>query len=164
MGIEEIRALKSQPKVPKELRQKKPIAKKSAKKIAQEKEEKAERVGGGSELDRWFKERRQQLTGTCAHCGGKSSKNSDQYYKHSIAHLLPKRFFKSVATHPENFLELCFFGNSCHTNFDNHTLDFIDLNCFDEAVRKFVSMYPDIAPGEKKYIPDILLQYVNVEL
>lgn len=162
MSIENIRRIKEVAKLPKE-KKRYALPKKSAKKLQQEKEEKAAKVGGGSELDRWFKQRRYALTGICAHCGGKTSKNSDQYYKHSIAHLLPKRLFKSVATHPDNFIELCFFGNSCHTNFDNHTLDLIDLNCFDEVIRKFVGIYPDIAPKERKYIPDILLQYIEVE-
>jgi hypothetical protein len=164
VGIEEIRRLKSQPKIPKELRHKKPIAKKSAKKIGQEKEEKAQRVGGGSELDRWFKERRKEMTGLCAHCGDKSCKDSDQYYKFSIAHILPKNLFKSVKTHPQNWIELCFWNKSHHTNFDNKTLDIMELNCFDAVIKRFVAMYPDIAPKESKYIPDVLLQYVSVEL
>lgn len=163
MGIELIRQIKSRPKVPKELRQKKPIAKKSAKKIAQEKEEKVAKVGGGSELDRWFKERRKEMTGQCSHCGDPSCKNSDQYYKFSIAHILPKNLFKSVKTHPQNWIELCFWNKSHHTNFDNKTLDIMELNCFDEVIRKFVAIYPDIAPKERKYIPDILLQYIEIE-
>lgn len=162
MSIENIRRIKEEGKL-KKFKKFAPIAKKSAKKIQQEKEEKAERVGGGSELDRWFKERRKQMTGICQHCSGKTTKNSDQYFRHSIAHLLPKNLFKSIATHPENWLELCYFDPSCHANYDNHTLDFIQLNCFDDAVKKFAAMYPDIAPKEKKYIPDVLLQYVNTE-
>lgn len=118
---------------------------------------------GNAELDRWFKERRKELTGFCKHCGAKSCKNSDQYYKFSIAHILPKRLFKSVATHPLNFIELCFWSPSCHTNFDNYTLDIIDLNCFGEVIDKFVAMYPDIAPNERKYIPDALMQYIKIE-
>lgn len=161
MGLEEIRKLKSQPKLPKG---KKPIAKKSAKKIAQEQEEAKERkVSGGGELQRWFKEKRKEMTGKCAHCGGRSSKNSDTYFRHSIAHLLPKRLFKSVATHPENWIELCYFPPSCHANFDQNTLDMIDLNCFDEVIRKFVVIYPDIDSKERKYIPDVLLQYIEIE-
>lgn len=148
---------------PKPKRVKKPIAKKSAKKLKQESEEKKLRNGEQSDLDRWFNERRKEMTGYCAHCGDKSCKNSDQYFKHSIAHLLPKSIFKSVATHKDNWIELCFWNKSCHTNYDNKTLDLIDLNCFDEVIRKFVSMYPDIAPEERKYIPDVLLQYLEVE-
>lgn len=163
MGLNEIRKLKEQAKLPK---QKIPyrIPKKSAKKIAQEKEEKVQRVGGGNELDRWFKERRKGMTGLCAHCGDPSCKNSDQYYKFSIAHILPKNLFKSVKTHPQNWIELCFWNKSHHTNFDNKTLDIMELNCFDTVIQRFVAMYPGIAPKERKYIPDVLLQYINTEL
>lgn len=114
------------------------------------------------DLNRWFEDRHKELTGKCDHCGGKSCKGASNY-KCSIAHILPKRLFKSVATHPCNFIELCFWGNSCHTNMDNNTLDLIDLNCFSKVVDRFVAMYPSIAASERKYIPDILLQYIEVE-
>lgn len=162
MGINEIRQLKEQAKLPKENKLYR-IPRQSKKKQQELKEQKAEKITGGSELDRWFKERRKEMVGICANCGSKTTKNNDTYFKHSIAHLLPKRLFKSIATHPDNWIELCYFEKSCHANYDSHTLDLIDLNCFDEAIRKFVAMYPDIAPKERKYIPDILLQYVEIE-
>lgn len=119
---------------------------------------------GYSELDRWFKDRRKEMTGRCEHCSGVSCKHDDKYYKHSIAHLLPKKIFKSVATHPDNWIELCFWNNSCHTNFDNHMIDLIDLNCFDNVINKFAKIYPDIAPEEKRHIPKILIEYLKTEL
>lgn len=163
MGLDEIRRLKENAKLPRE-KKKYYLPKKSAKKIKQDAEEKELRkVGGGSELDRWFADRRKEMVGLCAHCGDKSCKDSDQYFKFSIAHILPKNLFKSVKTHPQNWIELCFWNKSHHTNYDNKTLDLMELNCFDTVIKRFVAMYPDIAANEKKYIPDILLQYVNVE-
>lgn len=163
MGIEEIRRLKEQSKMPK-IKEPYRIPKVSKKKAAQMKEDEADRkVSGGGELQRWFNDRRKEMSGRCQHCGGKSSKNSDYYFRHSIAHLLPKRLFKSVATHPENWLELCYHPPSCHANFDNHKLEWTELNCFAEAIRKFVAIYPSIAKDERKYIPDVLLQYIEVE-
>ena len=161
MGIEEIRKLKSG--LPKPPKVKKPIAKKSKKKLAMEAEEKVLKVGGGNELDRWFNARRIEMVGACAHCGGLSCKDSTQYFKFSIAHILPKNLFKSIKTHPLNWIELCFWNKSCHTNYDNKTLDITELNCFDTVIERFVAMYPDIAPKERKYIPDVLLQYVKNE-
>ncbi len=114
-------------------------------------------------LDRWFKERRKEMTGVCSNCGGKSCKDDDKYYKFSIAHLLPKAYFKSVATHPDNWLELCHFGNSCHAQMDNKMLDLIDMNCFDTIIQKFVKIYPSIANEEKRRIPPILIEYLNTE-
>lgn len=119
-------------------------------------------IGGGSELDRWFKERRLEMTGKCANCNGISCKSSEKYYKFSIAHLLPKKIFKSVATHPDNWIELCFWDNSCHSQMDNKMLDLIDMNCFDLIITKFARIYPHIEAGERRHIPYILLQYLEV--
>jgi len=114
-------------------------------------------------LTRWFKDKRELMTGFCSHCGGKSCKDNSGYYKFSIAHILPKAYFKSVATHPDNWIELCFFGNSCHTNFDQLTLDITDLSCFDTVIEKFVRIYPSIAKEERRRIPKVLLEYIEVE-
>ena len=117
---------------------------------------------GNAELQRWFEERHKELTGVCSHCGGCTEKGKSSY-KCSIAHILPKAYFKSVATHPLNYLELCFYGKSCHTNFDNHQIDIMELNCFDEVIKRFVAMYPSIALQERRRIPQILLDYLDVE-
>lgn len=115
---------------------------------------------GTGELQRWFETRHKEMKGVCQHCNGRTEKGRTTY-KNSIAHILPKRFFKSVATHPLNWIELCFYGNSCHTNFDNMMLDIIELNCFNDVVEKFIAMYPHIADSEKKRIPKVLLEYVE---
>ena len=117
-----------------------------------------------AELNRWFAERRKQMTGKCSHCGGATTKNSDIYFKHSLAHILPKAYFPSVATHPSNFIELCFWNKSCHTNFDNLTLDLIDLNCYDEVIEKFLAMYPSIDKKERKRIPEALMNYIHIDI
>ncbi len=94
----------------------KPIAKVSKKRAAQEARDRE--AGTDGILDRWFEERRKELTGFCALCGGKSEKHNDETYRRSIHHLLEKRknMFPSLAVHPVNFLEVCFYGNSCHQN------------------------------------------------
>ena len=163
MSIDNIRRIKEQAKLPK---QKKAysIPKKSAKKLKQEAEEKEViKKGGGSELDRWFQARRKEMGGHCLHCGEKTTKHQDQWYKCSVAHLLPKNLFKSVKTHPLNWIELCFWKNNCHANYDNHIIDITELNCYDLVIERFIAMYPDINPKERKYIPDVLLQYVKNE-
>ncbi|MBP6694995.1 MAG: hypothetical protein KA161_07690 [Saprospiraceae bacterium] len=74
-------------------------------------------------LDLWFMLVRRKLTGTCqCGCGKPSSKNDDKYYKHSCCHLFPKRIFKSIATHPKNYIERAFWGG-CHTNLDEQGID-----------------------------------------
>jgi hypothetical protein len=116
------------------------------------------------ELERWFKERRLEMKGHCLHCGGKTTKDDDQWYKAGIAHILPKAHFPSVATHPSNWIELCFWGNSCHTNMDNQMLDMTEMACWDTIVTRFQEMYPLIAPKERRRIPEMLLQYVEIDL
>lgn len=168
MGAEEIRRLKEQAKLPKEKKiyRLNKVSAKTLERKAKEAdgvEKGKELTSGGADLKRWFEDRRKELTGICAHCGGRSCKDSDKYWKFSIAHILPKNLFKSVATHPLNYIELCFFNQSCHSNFDNKTLDIMDLNCFDIVITRFVAMYPSIDQKERRYIPDVLLQYVEVE-
>lgn len=116
-----------------------------------------------AELDRWFKEIQKTMTGRCMNCQGKTEAHT-KHFKNSIAHILPKAYFKSVATHPDNYLELCFYGNSCHTNFDNKMIDIIDLHCFDTVIQKFAKIYPHIAQEEKRRIPPILIEYLKTEL
>jgi len=118
---------------------------------------------GYAELNRWFKDRRKEMTGKCHHCNGLSCKHDDRYFKFSICHILPKAYFPSVATHPSNFIELCFWNKNCHGNMDNKMLDLIEMNCWDEIVTKFCIMYPSIAEKEKLRIPSVLLQYIEVE-
>lgn len=146
----------------------KPIAKISEKRLSalQEESEEVQPFRSSQHsavLERWFKERHSEMTGTCMHCGGKSSKGTP-LFKCSIAHILPKSLFPSVATHPLNWLELCFWGQSCHTNLDNYILDITELHCFDAVIERFIAMYPFIAEKEKRRIPPALLQYINIDL
>jgi|ERR1700743_503249 len=171
MGLDEIRRLKDDKDKPKEKKVYKipKVSEKRQKQIEVDGKVRAtakkmtKSVSGTAELNRWFIERRLEMKGHCLHCGARSCKDDDNYFKFSIAHILPKRIFKSVSTHPLNWIELCFWGNSCHTNMDNNTLDLIDLNCFETVIQRFVAMYSEIDTKERKYIPDVLLQYVEVE-
>jgi len=116
-----------------------------------------------NELEQWFNDRHKEMKGACKNCGSKTQKGQPNY-KNSVAHILPKAYFPSIATHPDNFIELCFYSQSCHTNMDNKTLDLIDMNCFDEIVEKVCRMYPSIAPEERRRIPKILLEYIKTEM
>ena len=119
---------------------------------------------GNGELWRWFQSQRSKMKGVCSHCGSKTQKNDDKTFHYSICHILPKNLFKSVATNDDNWIELCYYNNSCHSNFDNNMIDIIDLNCFDEVVEKVTRMYPHIAPEERRRIPAILREYIKAEI
>ncbi len=164
MGLKELQELRENRDKPKEKKVYR-IPKKSAKKIAREAEEKKANSieGKDSELDLWFEARRREMSGKCAFCGGRTEKDNDATYRSSVAHLFAKRptMFPSVSTHPDNWLELCFYGNSCHTNFDNSIISWellADSNEWALIVEKFKKVYPFIAPEEHKNIPELLLK------
>ena len=116
---------------------------------------------GSAALERWYEERRLEMTGICHHCGAPSCMHSDIYFKFSICHILPKSIFPSVSTHHSNFIELCFWNRNCHGNMDHHILDLTEMNCWDEIVEKFLLIYPHIAASEKRRIPNLFLQFVD---
>lgn len=119
------------------------------------------------ELPRWYLDRRIEMTGICMHCGGETCKWDDLRYKWSLAHILPKDpiyGFPSIMTHPANCLELCYWNNSCHTNYDNKILLVTQMNCFDIIIERFQEIYPFIAPNERARIPEIFLPYINVDI
>lgn len=140
------------------------IPKKSAKREAKEKEQRA--AGGDNALDLWFEARRKEMKGVCCLCGGKSEKHNDATYRRSIHHLFDKKpsLYPSVATNPDNWLEVCHFGNSCHDNIHNRTITWELLHDSSEwsiIVSKFKKIYPFIAEGERKNIHPLLLKELN---
>jgi hypothetical protein len=161
-AADNIRRIKEQAKLPKAKKQYS-IPRKSAKKLKQEAEEKKGGKDPAAAKERWFQDRRKEMTGFCKNCGKPSFKHSNEYFRYSIAHILAKRknMFPSVATHPENWIELC---QDCHQNLDNCMIDLIDLSCWDEVVVKFQKMYPFIAQEEVKRIPNILFRYIHTDL
>lgn len=98
----------------------KPISDKRRKKME---EQKQARSNEPTEKEKWFDERRPELTGRCkCGCGKPSSKNEDEYFRSSIAHVFPQRLFPSIAKHPKNFVERSYW-NGCHANMDNRSME-----------------------------------------
>lgn len=127
------------------------IPKVSEKRKAKIKEQAAE--GTDSEMDLFFQSQRKGMTGRCLFCNGDTMKKDDEKFHFSLAHLLPKSVFKSVATHPSILIELCFYGESCHTNFDNGmiTWEFIkDSKEWDIISEKLMEVLPLVAEEERK--------------
>jgi len=143
------------------------IPKKSEKRKAKEKEQRE--AGGDNALDIWFEDRRKEMKGVCCLCGGKTEKDNDETYRRSIHHLFEKRpaMFPSVATHPDNSLELCFWNNSCHQNIHNGTITMELLHDSAEwtmIVEKAKKVYPSIHPDEHKNIHPLLLKEIEIGL
>src|SRR5687768_5566704 len=102
---ENIRRLKMQAALPKPKKQYAipAISKKKQKELDAEKKE---REDGETELQKWFNERRVEMVGVCqCGCGMKSQKKDDLFFRHSAAHIFPKRIFESIAYHPLNWVE-----------------------------------------------------------
>lgn len=142
------------------------IPKKGEKKLAEEAE--AKENGTDAAMDKWFEDGRKSMTGVCLLCGGKTEKDNDKTYRCSEAHLFAKRkgMFPSIALHPENRIELCFFGNSCHTNFDTHMITFEDIKyqnpeAWNVIVEKTKILYPCMTTKEKNKVPEILLNEIK---
>lgn len=83
-----------------------------------------------------------------------------KYMRAATAHILPKKNniggFPSVATHPLNYLILSPLNGS-HDK--THTWSkFQEMKVWPLAVERFKQIYPYIAPAERKYLPDCLIQ------
>jgi len=148
-------------------RKKAAIKTKNARKAAALKLKKIKRedTPEGNIKENWFSERRKEMTGVCLFCGGKTEWDNDKTFRNSIAHLLEKKDnfggFPSVAYHPDNWLELCYYNNSCHDNFDRHmiTWDMLrDSAEWEFIVSKFKKIEPFIAIAERRNIPELLLK------
>lgn len=129
--------------------------KKPLKKVSDKKAEeiKAKKASGDSEMDLFFAANRKHMTGRCLFCNADTMKKDDEKFHFSLAHLLPKAIFPSVATHPDILIELCFYNNSCHTNFDNGmiTWEFIkDSKEWEVIKERLLNILPAVAPEERK--------------
>lgn len=146
MGLDAIRKLKLEAGIPKPKKyyQIPKVSKKKQKRMADDGRPEEVR------LDEWFLERRKDLVGTCScGCGQPSQKKDDTFYRASICHIFPKAYFKSVATHPLNYVELAFFGG-CHTTFDQMGVDrWPNLACWDDIKAKVIAIEPYLTPEEK---------------
>lgn len=122
---------------------------------------------GRGELGRWFLDRKSEMTGRCMHCNGDTmilNKDADSKFHYSVCHILPKNLFPSVATHPDNWIELCYYKNSCHAQLDNGILPTTQLNCFGVVIERLAKMYFSIAKDERRRIPPILLEYIKTDI
>ena len=144
-----------QARIPKEKKPYKGIPKKSAKKIKEEKE-----VGGKPPsklaLDKWFFdiEAKHWDSGWCAcqECGELIPRT---YARPAIAHLLPKKLFKSVATHPLNYLIL---GAGCGDHYKTDRIDkFTQMKVWPEAARRIKEIIPLLPFDELKHLSGQLM-------
>jgi len=150
-----LQALKNgtaKPDPPKETKRIPPVSAKQKEKLKAEQPQRAEK-------SQWFLDRIAESKGRCMECGCSINKNNVTFAIMTVAHVLPKRKgqFPSVATHKDNSLELC-VTNGCHDRYDKTWGDAAQMKVWPLAVKKFLIIYPSIAPAERKNIPDVLMQ------
>lgn len=111
-------------------------------------------------LDKWFDGIRIEHFGTgegqCMECG---SVIPIQFARHATAHLLPKKLFHSVATHPLNYLILG-AGCGCHYKTDRVDL-FQKMSVWPEAARRIKEMIPLLPHDELKFVSAQLMKALD---
>lgn len=148
-------------RIPKPKPEKKPMRKRSLKKLAQDADEKKLLSSGGDTLkEQWFKARRREMTGTCqCGCGEPSQKKDDLYFRHSAAHIFPKRdnLFPSVEYHPLNWVERRFWAktsgdfNACHSIMDDTSMErWPGMADWEDIREKFFILAPLLTDEERR--------------
>lgn len=136
------------------------LPKKIANKIQEEKETKVAgtKEVGKYELQVWFDTIRiKHFTysngrGMCMECG---EMIQEQFSRHATAHLLPKKLFKSVATHELNYLIL---GAGCGCHEKTHRVDkFIQMKIWPEAAGRIKILIPLLPMDELRFLSNQLL-------
>ena len=139
-------------------KERKPIPKKSAKKIAEEKKEREQRGGEDTELVKWYK-RQMKFMNVCEETGMKVETHIYRYAIMSICHLLPKSTCPSVATHPLNRV---FLLPDLHAKFDSLSWEEKETwSCWPVIKERLILMHPSVAPEEMRHFPESVLKYIK---
>lgn len=179
MSIENIRRIKAEANLPKQ-KARKPIAKKSAKKLRQEKEDaallkEAREMGKPVDGDKeqWFQDRMRENDPVCWECGFRANwlklPEYEKIWRACQAHIIPKskNQFPSVATHPLNHMVLfpSWGGHLCghHGEYDSSWFNATTMKVWPKAVERFKQFELSIAHNERRKLPEQLLQYLNTD-
>lgn len=135
------------------------IPAKSAKKIAAEKQAAEVRGDAKTELQLWYDRIMSTEEPVCWETGESIDKTDRLGWHGSIAHILPKKTFPSVATHPLNYVILKMWGGT-HDRYDGSWSKAQKMKVWPRVVERFLQFQHEIADSERKYIPDCLLKHI----
>lgn len=112
------------------------------------------------ELDAWFEARYQERPRTCEEpgCDEKLPTRIKWMIKATIAHVVPKRLFHSVAIHPLNRVFLC---KHHHDDYDSSWAKARTLGCWPLAVERFQVFMHLISDKELRFLPPALRELTN---
>jgi hypothetical protein len=87
-----------------------------------------------------------KLNPVCQNCGGKINANYNAHF--NVCHLLSKGKYKSVATHPDNYVFLCSSKdpntNYCHEGFDGNIKDRPNVPVYPIAKEKYLKFKEEV--------------------
>lgn len=139
----------------------KPIAKVSKKRAAKLAEEKKEMAGDKTDLQKWYNKIMEAETPKCWETGEKLNKADKLGWHGSIAHILCKSLYPSVATHPQNYMILSMWNGS-HANYDSSWERAAKMKVWPYAMKIILTvLLPLLTPEEKRKLPEIIVQEID---
>ncbi len=106
-------------------------------------------------MDLWFVNQIKQLPKRCENCNEPLIVFAPWAARSFVAHIVPKRHFISVATHPLNRVFLCL---QCHTNYDNWSEAKVQrMPVISTCKERFLAFADEIPASEWRYLPDWLI-------
>lgn len=104
-------------------------------------------------LKKFFEDQVKLIPSRCENCGGPIRFTAAGKKAH-VAHIIPKRHFKSVQAQPLNRWFGCI---DCHTDYDNKGWSYaVTMAVWPKVVERFQAFMDKIKPGELKHLPAAL--------
>lgn len=103
-------------------------------------------------FSKFFAEMAAIMPNACQECGCSLNPSLLIHPRSTTCHILPKRFFDSVATDKDNILFLCI---DCHHRADTKGWD--TLNIFPIARDMVMNLLPKITDKEAKHLPEYFI-------
>jgi len=142
-------------------KKRKPLNKVSPKKAAEQKN--TSRIGDETELQKWYKWIMNSESPICWETGEKIDKRDIMGWHGSIAHILDKGNYPSVATHPQNYMILKMWGGT-HGQYDSSWENASKMKVWKHCCKIFNVLYPLLTREEKAKLPDVILQEIKPAL
>lgn len=111
------------------------------------------------ELEAWFAIKMATSARVCSNCGHGLNNLDDREWRGSIHHVLWKSTFKSLATHPDNFIVLGYY--CCHQQIHTSWKNASQMKVWPRIVETFRNLYNEIPPSELHHLPDVILQELS---
>lgn len=109
-------------------------------------------------LRKFFAEQVQIMPSKCENCGGKITTGGAPRSA-AVAHILPKRHFKSVMIHPQNRWFGCII---CHTDYDNKGWSHaVTMKVWPVCVERFREFMTLIKDTELRYLPNAFMDVLH---